>query len=310
MMRILVTGASGFLGTALTRRLLLDRHEVIPLNRRPRSPGAPSWDPATGHLDPGILTGVDAVVHLAGESIAGGLWTRARKRRIRESRVEGTTLLARTMAGLPQPPRVLVSISAVGIYGDRGDTVLGEDSPAGKGFLAEVGTAWESATRPAAQAGVRVVLPRLGIVLGPSGGMLRQLLPVFRLGLGARLGSGRQWLSWVTIADLLEALVLVIASPDLSGPINVVTPEPVTNAQFTAALAAALHRPAFLRAPAPILRLVMGQLADELLLGSQRCVPGRLVQAGFQFAHPEIGAALAALLGRGGELRRTGSDPA
>jgi uncharacterized protein (TIGR01777 family) len=307
MPRILVTGASGFLGTALTRRLSRDGHQVIPLGRRPRSPGAPSWDPATGRLDPATFAGVDAVVHLAGASIAGGLWTRARKRRIRESRVEGTTLLARTMAGLAEPPRVLVSISAVGIYGDRGDTVLDETSPAGSGFLAEVGMAWEAATQAAGQAGIRVVLPRLGIVLDPGGGMLRQLLPVFRLGLGARLGSGRQWMSWVVMADLLEALVLLIHAPELSGPVNIVTPEPATNAQFTAALAAALHRPAFLRAPAPILRLAMGQLADELLLGSQRCAPGRLGQAGFQFTHPEIGGALAALVGEGSESPPTGT---
>ncbi len=310
MTRTLVTGASGFLGTALTRRLQRDGHDVIPLNRRPRTPGDPSWDPSAGRLDPAVFAGVGAVVHLAGESIAGGPWTRARKRRIRESRVDGTTLLARTMAGLARPPEVLVSISAVGIYGDRGDAVLDEGSPAGSGFLAEVGAAWESATLPAAQAGIRVVLPRLGIVLDPDGGMLRKLLPVFRLGLGARLGSGRQWMSWVTRADLLAALALLIDSPALSGPVNVVAPEPVTNNRFTAALAAAVRRPAFLRAPAPILRLVLGQLADELLLGSQRCAPGRLVQAGFQFAHPEIGGALAALVGREGEPPETGAAPA
>lgn len=295
-MRILLTGAGGFLGTALGQRLTADGHAVVALGRRSVSGGGPTWNPVAGTLDPGAFAGVEAVVHLAGESIAGGPWTAARKHRIRESRIRGTTLLATTMARLDRPPAVLVSISAVGIYGNRFDEILTEASAPGDGFLAGVSTDWEASTRAASEAGIRVVIPRLGVVLHPAGGMLRQLLLPFRLGLGARLGSGQQWMSWVSLSDVLSVIQRALISADLAGPINTVSPSPVTNAEFTTTLARALHRPAFLRAPAPILRLALGQLANELLLSGQRCAPTRLLAVGFPFADPELAPALATML--------------
>lgn len=305
-MRILITGASGFLGAALSRRLAAGGHLVVPLGRRAPPAGGPTWDPEAGRLDPATFAGVDAVVHLAGESIGGGLWTAARKRRIQDSRVRGTTLLARTIAGLERPPAVMVSTSAVGFYGNRGDDLLTEAEPSGAGFLAGVTAAWEAATRPASEAGIRVARPRLGVVLDPAGGMLRQLLPLFRLGLGGRLGGGRQWLSWVALEDVLAVLELAIHSASFAGPWNVTSPEPVTNREFTATLARTLRRPGFLTAPAPALRLVLGQLAEDLLLASQRCVPARLIEHGYRFAQPRLGAALAGMLGTEG---RPAADP-
>lgn len=296
-MRVLIAGASGFLGTALARRLEAAGHEVVRLGRRSRA-GGPTWDPGDGRLDAGALDRVDAIVNLAGESIAGGWWTRARKQRIHDSRCLGTGLLAAAAARHRDTITVMISASAVGIYGDRGDDWLPESSPAGSGFLAEVGQAWEAATAPAAAAGIRVVLPRFGILLDPAGGMLQQLSTPFRLGLGAQLGDGRQWMSWLALDDAVSLLVRALEDPALAGPVNAVSPEPVRNRDFTAALARALHRPAPWRVPAGLLRLAMGQLADELLLGSQRCTPDRLVAAGFPYAHPSLVPALDAMFTR------------
>jgi uncharacterized protein (TIGR01777 family) len=237
-------------------------------------------------------------VHLAGENIASGRWTRSRCRAIRDSRLDGTTLLSRTLAALERPPRVLVSASAIGIYGDRGAEWLTEESAPGDDFLSEVCQAWEAAADPAREAGIRVVHPRLGVVVSASGGLLTRTLPLFQLGLGGRLGSGRQWLSWISLDDLLALLLHAIDDDTLVGPVNAVSPQPITNQELTAALGRVLHRPAILPVPATALRLAFGQLADELLLASQRAIPARLERSGFTFAFSSIEDAIQHELGR------------
>jgi uncharacterized protein (TIGR01777 family) len=297
-LRVAITGASGLIGSALSRSLREDGHRVHPVVRRSPRPGSGEigWDPAIGRIDAEAFTGVDAVVHLAGENV-GERWTPAKKRRIRESRVQGTSLLARALASLPEPPRVLVSGSAIGYYGDRGDEVLREDSGPGGDFLAEVGQEWEAATEPAARAGIRVVLPRLGVVLTPDGGALERMLPPFRLGVGGKLGDGRQWMSWISLPDAVRVLRFAIRAPELSGPVNATAPEPVTNEEFTRALGRALGRPTLMRVPAAALRLVYGEMAEATLLASQRAAPTRLQHAGFRFLHPQLDTALRAVLG-------------
>ncbi|MBX3462732.1 MAG: TIGR01777 family oxidoreductase [Planctomycetes bacterium] len=292
-MRIAISGASGFVGRAASAALAADGHDVVALQR------GRTWDPATGRLDAPALGRLDAVVHLAGENVAGGRWTAARKQRIADSRGPVTERLCRALGALPAPPGVLVCASATGIYGDRGDSELDERSAPGRGFLAEVAQAWEAGTGPARAAGIRVVNLRIGMVLDRSGGALRRMLLPFRLGLGGRLGDGRQWTSWITLRDLVRAVEFVLARGDLQGPVLAVAPEPVTNAQFTRALAKALHRPAWFPVPKAALRLLFGELAGELLLASQRCRPDVLLQAGFRFEQPAIGPALQAALGRG-----------
>jgi uncharacterized protein len=304
-MRILVSGASGFIGSALVPALAAAGHEVTRLVRPRTRDAAPAadtrpWDPASGRLDPAAVDGFDAVVHLAGENIASGWWTTARKRRIRESRVASTALLAETLARVPGPPRVLLSASAVGFYGSRGDERLTEASPPGAGFLAEVCRAWEAAAAPAARRGIRVVHPRFGIVLDPTGGPLARMLPPFRLGLGGRIGPGTQWMSWIVRDDAVAALLHLLARDDAAGPVNIVAPAPVTNREFTAALAGALHRPARIPVPAGPLRLVLGEMATELLLVSQRVTPDRLAAAGYAFRFDTVEPALRFLLARGG----------
>jgi uncharacterized protein (TIGR01777 family) len=294
--RIAITGASGFVGSALATALRADGREVVALARGTAGPGSVAWDPATGAVDVRALGAVDAVVHLAGENIAGARWTAARKRAIADSRGPVTERLCRALAALPAPPRVLVSASAIGIYGDRGDERLDEDSPAGSGFLADVARAWEAATTPARDAGVRVVNLRIGLVLDGRGGALPRMLLPFRLGLGGRLGHGRQWTSWITRHDLLRAIRCVLADTALHGPVLAVSPQPVTNATFAQALGRALHRPALLPAPAFALRLLLGEMADALLLASQRCVPTRLLAHGFAFDHADVDSALRAAL--------------
>jgi uncharacterized protein (TIGR01777 family) len=293
--RVLIAGATGLLGTALSARLEADGDTVVPLRRGTASPG-PRWDPAAGTIDPTALDGVDAVVNLAGESIAGGLWTAARRRRIRHSRVSGTTLLARAMAVPGCSARTLVNASAVGYYGDRGNESLPEAAPGGSGFLADVAAEWEAATQPAVAGGVRVVLSRFGVMLDPSGGMLGTLLPVFRCGGGAQLGDGQQWISWIALTDAVEVVVRALRDPALAGPVNAVSPNPVRNDTFTRLLGAAVRRPTFLRAPAWILRAALGEMATDLLLGSQRCIPTRLKAVGFTFALPELDNALQTML--------------
>lgn len=294
---VAITGSSGFVGTALAQTLRRHGAEVIPVVRRPPGPGEVRWDPEAGTFDASPLAGARAVVHLAGEGLASGRWTPERKRRIRASRVDGTALLARGLAGLPSPPAVLVSASAIGFYGDRGDAVLTEADGPGRGFLSEVTVAWEAATRPASEAGLRVPILRFGLVLSPRGGALARMLTPFRLGLGGPLGSGGQWMSWVTLDDVLAALLAALERPELDGPLNVVSPTPVTNADFTRALGRALKRPARLPVPAIALELLFGELARETLLASTRVAPVRLLAAGFAFRDVELGSALRRLVG-------------
>lgn len=296
-LRVAVTGAGGLIGTAVARSLEAEGHAVVRLVRRePRAEAAEiAWDPVRGRLDDRALDGVDAVVHLAGENIAGGRWTAGRRRAILDSRVQGTSLLAGRMAGAGRPG-VLVCASAIGYYGDRGDGEVDEEAGPGQGFLAEVVSKWEAATAPAEAAGVRVVRCRLGMVLDPRGGALSRMLPLFRLGLGGRLGHGRQYWSWITLEDAARGLVRAVLDPGLRSPVNLVAPEPVTNARFTTALGRALGRPALLAVPGPFLRLVLGRMADELLLASTRVRPVRLLRLDHHFVHPRLDAALATLL--------------
>lgn len=298
---VAVTGATGLVGTALRHFLTTGGHRVIRLSRRggEGGPGVLPWDPDRGELDARGLVGVDAVVHLAGASIAGGRWTDARKKRILESRVKGTDLLARALASLgDEGPRVLVSASAVGYYGNRGDERLDEGAGPGRGFLAEVVKAWEGAAAPAARAGVRVVLLRTGVVVSPAGGALGQMLLPFKMGVGGRLGSGRQYFSWIDLDDLVGAVLHAVGDPGLSGPVNATAPNPVTNAAFTDALGRALGRPTVLPVPALAVRAAFGQLGEEALLWGQRVLPAKLLAAGFSFAYEGVEDSLRFQLGR------------
>jgi uncharacterized protein (TIGR01777 family) len=300
---VLVTGATGFVGGALAASLAAEGVAVLALSRSPRGAHQVRWDPVAGTIEAGRLEGVDAVVHLAGETI-GQRWTPAVRERIRASRVEGTRLLATTLARLAQPPRVLVSASAVGIYGDRGEAVLDDGAAAGPGFLATLAQEWEAAARPAAEAGIRVVHPRMGLVLGAAGPPLARLVPLFRLGLGGPLGHGRQWMSWILLDDLLRVFRRMLVDPSVHGPVNTCAPGPVRNAEFAAALGRALGRPAFLPAPGFALRLVFGRaMVDEALLASQRVRPGRLEASGFRFTAPTIDEGVRRALATGGGHR-------
>ncbi|MFZ5852435.1 MAG: TIGR01777 family oxidoreductase [Actinomycetota bacterium] len=295
-MRVAVSGAGGLIGAALVADLRRDGHEVLRLVRGgPAAPDAVRWDPH-GAVDTARLEGVHAVVHLAGAGIGDRRWTAAYQAEIRDSRVSGTRTLAAALADLARPPRVLVSASAIGYYGDTGDRVVDENSPPGHDFLAQVVVDWEAAAEPARQAGIRVVHPRSGIVAAAHAGAFHRLLPLFRLGLGGRLGSGRQFWSVVSLADEVAALRFLIDREDLSGPVNVTVPRTPTNAELTRALAAALRRPALLPVPAPALRLVLGELSVQVL-GSARVLPGRLTAAGFTFRHPDGPSVVASLIG-------------
>lgn len=298
-MRIAITGASGFIGTALRGALAGRGDEVVRVVRRsPEGPDEVSWSPREGTIDAAGLAGIDAVVHLAGASIGGRRWTKAYKARIRDSRVRGTELIARTIADLTPHPKVLVSASAVGVYGDRGDETLAETSEAGSGFLAELCRAWESATAPAAGVGIRVVSTRSGIVLGEGGGLLPLMALPFRFGVGGPVASGEQWMSWIALDDHIAAILHLLDST-LSGPVNLTAPNPVTNEDFSRTLARVLRRPCFLRVPAFVVRLALGEeMARETLLGGQRVLPQRIVDDGFAFRHPELEGALRAALGR------------
>jgi hypothetical protein len=268
--------------------------------RRPASGDAElHWNPAAsdGGLDPVALSGFDAIVHLSGAPVAGRRWTPARKQLLRSSRIGSTSALVRAMLAAPEPPGVLLSASAIGWYGDTGSRAVDESAPAGLGFLAALVRDWEVAAASAAATGVRVVCLRSGVVLSRNGGMLRPLLPAFRLGLGARIGTGDQYLSWISIDDHVRAVRFLLDQPDISGPVNLTAPVPATNTEFTRALAAAVRRPALLSLPGPAVRLALGELSSELL-GSSRVVPSRLLEAGFSFDYPEIGPALAAAVHR------------
>jgi uncharacterized protein len=318
-LNILVSGATGLIGSALVPFLTTGGHRVVRLARSrgpvqdSRSPGGDAvsndpaafrmedalrWDPAAGVMDEEGLEGFDAVVHLAAENIGEGVWTASRRKRILESRVRGTRLLCEALARRRRRPKVLVSSSAVGIYGDRGEEIVDEASPSGRGFLAEVCREWEAATRPAEEAGIRVVRLRTAVVLTPSGGALAKMLLPFRLGVGGALGSGRQYMSWIAIDDLVSLILHAITRDSVSGPLNASTPNPVTNREFARAMGRVLSRPAIFPVPARALRLLLGEMAQETLLSSARGMPRRAIESGYRFRHPELEGALRHLFGR------------
>ena len=290
---VAISGATGLIGSALAARLRARNVRVRRLVRtaHPQSPDDIVWDPMRGVLSPNDLEGADAVVHLAGEPLAHR-WTDARRRAIRESRVRGTELVARTIAALDRRPRVLLSGSAIGIYGDRGDEPVDEESALGSDFLAGVTREWEAASVAAADAGVRVVLLRSGIVLSPKGGALERLLLPFRLGVGGPIGNGRQWMSWIALDDHVRAMEHALATTGMHGPVNLVSPNPVTNAEFAATLGRVLSRPALVPVPAFALELAYGAMARATILAGQRVLPKALLRTEFHFAHPTLDQAL------------------
>lgn len=298
-MDVVVSGSHGLIGSALLPALTAAGHRVRRLVRGAAGAGEVAWDPEAGTVDAAGLAGADAVVHLAGVGIGDKRWTQERKRRIRESRVTGTATLAAALAGLPEPPAVLVSGSAVGYYGDRGDEVLTEDSGPGTGFLADAVRDWEGATAPAADAGVRVVHTRTGVVQTPEGGALAKQLPLFRLGLGGPLGWGRHWVSWVSIDDEVGAILHALGTDSLRGPVNLCAPEPATSTAMARAIGHALRRPAVLPVPGFAIGVAVGrQMTGEMVLASQRAVPEKLVASGYRFRHADVGAAMDDLLRR------------
>ena len=298
-MTVAITGAGGLVGSALCHRLSAESIDLIRLVRTaPTQPNEVLWNPVTGEADLASLEGIDAVVHLAGENIAKGRWRAAKKDRIFNSRVGGTESLCQILAKLQRPPQVLVSASAIGYYGNRGEEILTEKSTPGTGFLSEVCQQWESATAAAAEAGIRVVHTRIGVVLSKEGGALASMLMPFRFGLGGRVGSGQQYWSWIAMDDLTQVLWTCVSQPTISGPINAVSPEPLTNLQFTKTLGRSLHRPTVLPLPAFAVRCLMGEMGEELLLSSTRVVPAALERLGFSFRYSDLTSALASILDR------------
>ena len=297
-MKTIVTGASGLIGRFLVQRLEADGIEVVRLvRRRPADAGEIEWDPVTGTIDSAGLEGADAVFHLAGAGIGDRRWSESYKQEILDSRVLGTSLLATALAGLDRKPSVLVSASAIGWYGDRGDDILDESEPQGAGFLADVTAAWEEAAVPAESAGIRVVHPRTGIVLSKEGGALQRLLLPFKLGAGGRTGPGTQWWSWITRSDEVRALFFLAFSSEMAGPVNLTSPNPVTNREFVDTLGAVLHRPTVLPTPSFALKTLLGsELAEALLFQSQRVIPARLIDDGFSFNSPYLEGALQTLV--------------
>ena len=298
-MNVLIAGGTGFLGSALTRQLIQRGHRVSLLSRRPSAPKSTPpiyhWDPERQELDTNALEGTDAVVNLAGESLASGRWTQERKRRLVSSRLEATRFLVRRWSDRLPPPRVLVNASAVGIYGNRGEETLTEESAPGEGFLADLCREWERAAREAA---ARVVITRFGVVIDAAGGALPALLPIFKLGIGGPLGNGRQWMSWVALPDVVQSIATALEREEMAGPINVVAPTPVRNREFARVLGRMLRRPSFLPAPAPALRLLLGEMADAALLSSARVEPSKLVTLGYRFAFEDLEGALRSALRR------------
>ncbi|CAN5260035.1 N/A [soil metagenome] len=301
-MNVLVSGATGLIGSALTSELTDGGHRVIGLSRsRPSSEDTVRWDPDSGSLDALRLEGMDAVVHLAGEVIFSGpadRWTQAKKQRIMDSRKKGTRLLSGAISGLSDPPKVMVSASAIGYYGDHGNELLTEESETGSDFLAEVCREWEAAADPAREAGIRVAHPRFGLILSPDGGALGTTLPIFKLGLGGKIGSGSQYWSWVALDDVVGAIIHCLTNDAVGGPVNVGSPNPLTNAEYTKVLGKALNRPTVFPVPAPAARLMFGEVADALLLSSQRIEPAKLKETGYEFRHPELEGAFQHMLGR------------
>ena len=296
-MKVLVTGSSGLIGSALIESLTANGHEAIRLLRTECAEGLPYWKPDSGVIDLGNVTGVDAVVHLAGHSIADGRWNQRTKARILNSRVTGTTLLAEFFADSTHKPHVIVSASGVGAYGECGEDVVDERSEYGKSFLADVARQWEESTAPAVEAGIRVVNVRLGIVLSASGGALKKMLLPFKMGLGGVIGSGKQYMSWVSIDDVVEMIQYVMANDSMRGPVNLVSSIPVRNCEFIKTLGRVLHRPTVFRMPAIVAYLAFGEMAKELLLSSTRAMPKKLMDTGYQFRHSELEEAFRYLLG-------------
>ena len=292
--KMLISGSTGLIGSSLIPHLARQGHSIVRLVRTTTRGDAAEvhWNPSQGEMDVPGLEGMDAIVHLAGENIGNGRWTARKKSRILGSRVEGTRLLVESLIRLAHPPKVLVTASATGYYGSRGDKVLDEYSPPGSGFLPRLCREWEAATSPAAKRGIRVVNLRMAPVLTPKGGILPKMLTPFRLGLGARLGRGRQYMSWISMDDLVAVFDHVLRTESLRGVVNAVSPCPVTNREFTETLARILRRPAFLSVPSPALRLLLGEMADQLLLASQRVEPSRLKASGYRFRHPDLESAL------------------
>ncbi len=299
-LKVAITGASGLIGSSLTAFLSTGGHEVIPIVRRNAADdeSAARWAPEIGLVDLKKLEGLDAVVHLAGENISQGRWTAAKKERIRDSRVEGTRKLMESLARLNHPPKTFLTASAVGYYGDRGDDEVDESAPQGQGFLAEVCADWEEVAFEGVGSRTRAVAARFGVVLTPQGGALAKMLPVFRMGGGGDLGNGRQFMSWISIDDAVAALTHLLLTPEVVGPVNLVTPSPVRNREFTKTLARVLRRPAIAPLPAPMARLLFGEMADEALLASTRALPAKLSSSQFQFQDAELESTLRRLLGR------------
>ncbi len=296
-MRIIVSGSHGLVGKALIKALEADGHEIYRLVRHaPNSEKEIEWSPDRYSIAISRIEGFDAVYHLAGESIASGRWNDEKKRKIRESRTKGTKLLADALANLSAPPKTLISASATGYYGDRGDELLTETSPPGKGFLADVCTEWEQATEHARAKGVRVVNTRFGIILDKEGGALAKMLTPFRMGIGGRIGDGKQWMSWIALDDVIGALKFALNDESMNSPVNFVAPNPVTNAEFTGTLGKVLSRPTLFPIPEFGVRLAFGEMADALLLSSQRVEPAILKQSGFKFRYPDLHGALQAVL--------------
>ena len=296
-MKILISGSHGLVGSALVQSLVKDGNEVVRLVRHNPNAGSEiEWHPNQGRLNPQDIEGFDAVFHLAGESIASGRWDDEKKRAIRESRVKGTTLLSQTLAQLSQPPSVFMSASAIGYYGNRGDEVLTESSAPGNDFLSSVCVEWEEATRAATEKGIRTVQARFGIILDRKGGALAKMLTPFRMGIGGRVGDGRQWMSWIALEDVVNGLKFLMRDRTVSGPVNFVAPHPVTNSQFTKTLGSVLSRPTIFPIPAFGVRLAFGEMADALLLSSQRVEPTVLVNRGFAPFWPRLEPALKHLL--------------
>jgi uncharacterized protein (TIGR01777 family) len=296
-MRVLIAGASGLVGSALIPAVEAEGGEVTRLVRTSAGAGEIEWHPNNDQIDAAKLEGFDAIINLAGENIAGGRWTDDQKRKIHDSRVNGTHLLSEAIAGLKQPPKVFLCASATGIYGDRDDETLDEQSDSGGGFLAGVCREWEQATEPASAAGVRTVNLRFGPILAREGGMLAKLLTPFKMGMGGKVGSGKQYIAWVAIDDAVGAIKLALKDESIRGPLNIVSPHPVTNEEFTKTLGHVLSRPTALSVPAFAARLAFGEMADEMLLTSQRVIPKRLNDAGYEFEYPELEGAFRKYLG-------------
>jgi uncharacterized protein (TIGR01777 family) len=296
-MNILISGSSGLIGTSLVRSLKLPGNTVLSLSRTPETDGF-KWGPAMGEIEVPNNVNTDAVIHLAGENIARARWSKKQKKLILDSRVKGTRLLVDTIIRLQPPPKTLLSASGIGIYGDRHDVILNEDDQPGEGFLVDVAREWEAVTKVAVESGIRVANLRMGVVMSKEGGVLKRLLPLFRCGFGAVLGSGDQYMSWVTIDDVVSAIEHILTNEDIKGPVNMVAPNPVSNREFTKTLGVVLHRPAILRVPSWAIQAVYGEMGKELLLASTRALPHRLLSSGFEFRFPYLEHGLRHVLGR------------